>query len=103
MVNAQFCRGEPGFVSVRVSGHALFAQEGEDIVCAGITSAIMLTANGITEILRESAKVELLENEVAITLPEQPTGASTAFLQALHLHLTLLQQQYPRHITVTEV
>ena len=103
MVNARFCRGESGFVSVRVSGHALFAQEGKDIVCAGVTSAVMLTANGITEILKENAKVELLENEIGVTLPTQPTGGALAFLQALHLHLTLLQQQYPRHITVTEV
>jgi len=103
MIRADFRRGEQGFVSVRVGGHAGFAPDGEDIVCAGVTSAVMLTANAVTEILKENAHVDLAENEVVIALPQQPTGAASAFLQALHLHLTLLQQQYPRHITITEV
>ena len=103
MIKAEFRRGEEGFASAAVSGHANFAPEGQDIVCAAVTSAVMLTANGITEILKEGAQVKLLENEISIALPGNPTGAATALLQALHLHLTLLQQQYPRHITVTEV
>ena len=103
MIQVQFGRGKQGFVSVRVSGHAGFAPEGSDIVCAGVTSVVMLTANAITEILGESGRVTQGEDEIVIALPASPTDASIAFLRALHLHLTLLQGQYPKHITVTEV
>jgi len=103
MVKVTFYTGAQGFVRVWVSGHAAFAPDGEDIVCSGVSSAVMLTANGITEILGEPADVQVLENEVGICLPPKPSLAAVAFLQALHLHLTLLQQQYPKHITVTEV
>jgi len=103
MIRADFRRNGNGFVSVQVRGHAGFAPGGEDIVCAGVTSAVMLTANALTEILHECAQVDLHQNEVAITLHEQATGTATVFLQALHLHLSLLQQQYPQHITITEV
>ena len=103
MIRAQFRRGSQGFVYVQVTGHANFAPEGEDIVCSGVTSAVMLTANALTEVLGEQADVQLLENEISITLPDQSLSASFAFLEALHLHLTLLQQQYPKHITVMEV
>jgi len=103
MVKVTFYTGEQGFARVSVKGHADFAPGGEDIVCSGISSAVMLTANGITEILGETAGVKLLENEVDICLPAQPNPCAVAFLQALHLHATLLQQQYPKHITVTEV
>ncbi|MCL2857477.1 MAG: ribosomal-processing cysteine protease Prp [Oscillospiraceae bacterium] len=103
MVKVTFYTSEQGFARVWVSGHANFAPGGEDIVCSGVSSAVMLTANGITEILGEAAEIQVLENEVGIHLPAQPSPAAVAFMQALHLHLTLLQQQYPKHITVTEV
>ena len=103
MVKVTFYAGERGFVRVVVSGHAAFAPEGDDIVCSGVSSAVMLTANAITEILSESADVRVLEDEVGISLSPQPSATSLLFMQALHLHLTLLQQQYPKHITVTEV
>ena len=103
MVKASFYTGEHGFARVWVSGHADFAPGGKDIVCSGVSSAVMLTANGITEILGEAAEIQVLENEIGINLPAQPSPAAAAFLRALHLHLTLLQQQYPKHITVTEV
>jgi len=103
MVNVTFYTSEHGFARVCVSGHASFAPGGEDVVCSGVSSAVMLTANGITEILGEAADIQVLENEVGIRLPPEPSPAASAFLQALHLHLTLLQQQYPKHITVTEV
>ena len=103
MVNATFYAGERGFVCVVVSGHAAYGPDGEDIVCAGVSSAVMLTANAITDIIGEAADVQVNEEKVGIRLPAQPSATSLVFMQALHLHLTLLQQQYPKHITVTEV
>jgi len=103
MVKVKFYAGERGFVRVVVRGHAAYAPGGEDIVCSGVSSAVMLTANAITEIIDEAADVQVLEDEVGIQLPAQPSATSMVFMQALHLHLTLLQQQYPKHITVTEV
>lgn len=105
MVKAVFNRTDAGFVSVEISGHAEFAPEGEDIVCASVTSAVQLVANGITEILNVPAGVTVKENLIQIVLPSHPDENSMAFLQALHLHFILLQQQYSQHIkvTVTEV
>ena len=103
MVKVTFYNSEQGFTRVVVSGHAAFAPGGEDIVCSGVSSAVMLTANAITEILGEPADIQVLENEVGIRLPAHSTASALAFMQALHLHLVLLQQQYPKHITVTEV
>ena len=103
MVTVKFYPGERGFIRVNVSGHAGYAPGGEDIVCAAVTSAVMLTANAITEILSEAADIGVLENEVDIRLPAKPSASALIFVQALHLHLTLLQQQHPKHITITEV
>lgn len=103
MITAEFSRGQAGFRGLRVSGHSGFADAGEDIVCAAVSSAVMLAANAITDIVGEDAQVALGEDELLITLPTPPLESSVVFLQALHLHLTLLSEQYLQHITVMEV
>ena len=103
MIRVMFYAGERGFTRVNVSGHAGYAPGGEDIVCSAVSSAVMLIANAITEILGQEADVQVFENEVDIRLPGQPGASALIFMQALHLHLTLLQQQHSKHITITEV
>ena len=103
MVKVTFYAGQRGFVRANISGHAGYAPGGEDIVCAAVSSAVMLSANAITEILGEAADIQVFENEVDIRLPDVPSASALIFMQALHLHLTLLQQQHSKHITITEV
>ena len=103
MIEATFRRSGTSLVAVNVKGHAGLAPAGEDILCAGVSVAIQMTANGITEVLKEKAAVEVREDQVSITLPVRPEGAASLFLEALLLQLILLREEYPRHITVTEV
>ncbi|MCL2580613.1 MAG: ribosomal-processing cysteine protease Prp [Oscillospiraceae bacterium] len=103
MIEAIFHRGRAGIHSVSVSGHAGLAPAGEDILCAGVSTAIQMTANGITEIVEENAAVEVLEDKVTITLPARPNSASPLMLEALYLQLKLMRDDYPQHITVREV
>ncbi len=100
MITARFalCGGSPA--AVEVTGHAGFGPNGADIVCASVTSAVQLTANAVTEILRAPASVEVGENRIRIAL-HGCSGPACDFLRALRLHLELLGDDYPDHITVT--
>ena len=91
-----------GSKSVSISGHAKFAAHGEDIVCAAVTSAFQLCANGITEILHVDAQVNIGSDNAGILLPENSNLAAESFLSALKLHLTILQEQYPENIEIME-
>ena len=61
-------------VGFSVSGHAGYADAGEDIVCAAVSSAVQLTANGITEILGLSASVEAEGDTVSLRLQSESLG-----------------------------
>ena len=103
MIQATFEKSGDFFQSVTISGHAEYADFGQDIVCAAVTSALQLTANGITQVVGVDAAVLVEENKISVTLPDKaPVGASH-FLSALHLHLKVLQQDYSDHITITLV
>ena len=58
MVTAKFTQKDGKLVAFDVSGHAGFANAGEDIVCAGVSSALQLTANGITEVVRAKSEAK---------------------------------------------
>lgn len=100
MIQAVFRRSRDGFCGVEISGHAEFAESGQDIVCASVTSALQLTVNGITEVLLVPAQVVVEENRITLKLEEFHTVASQ-FLAALHLHLELLAQEYTENLQLT--
>ncbi len=102
MIQALFFRKEGELAGFSVSGHAGFANSGKDIVCAAVTSAVELTANGITEIAHEKAAVTVGDNEVRLTV-EKITPQSTLLLQAMRLQLQLLAEQFPKNIRMQDM
>lgn len=71
-------------------------------MCASVTSAMQMAANGITEILHHPATVEVLENEVRLKLSHSDKQAE-AFLDALYLQLSLLAEDYPETIQLSDL
>lgn len=100
MIRVEFTKSGELLTSFWVSGHAGYDDYGHDIVCASVTSAVQLTANGITEVLKLPAKVDVEENLIRVTLPSRQREKGQPFLQALLLHLRLLAQDYEGTIQV---
>ena len=76
-----------------------------DIVCAAVSSAVQLVANGITEICSEQASVDVKENLISLTKKDGLSQKGRCFLEALLLHLQLLCEDSPNaiKIIITEV
>lgn len=98
MTEIRFFRDARGLMGVRLSGHAGFADKGEDIVCAGISSAVLLVCNGITEVLKAPCRLETGEGEVELYLEAGAGEPARAFLEALKLHLEELSREYPGYL-----
>ena len=90
-------------------GHSGYAQEGEDIVCAAVTSAVRLVECTVNDVLGLEASVKVREKDTSITLklPARlgQTNESTcqALLTGLMVHLVQLAEEYPNTISVMEV
>ena len=100
MIRVEFTKSGELLTSFSVSGHAGYDDYGHDIVCASVSSAVQLTANGITAVLKLPAKVDVEENLIRVTLPSRQREKGQPFLQALLLHLRLLAQDYEGTIQV---
>ena len=77
----------------------MFAPEGQDIVCAAVSSAALMAANTITDVIGTPAKAEAESGSMIFHLSE--TNEKTeAILRGFELHLKELSKQYPLNIKV---
>ena len=87
-----------------ISGHSGFASEGEDIVCASVSSASYMVANTITEILNVNAEIEVSDAKMKLTVNKEQRHITKDILLGLKLHLDSLAEDYPKFLeTLTEV
>ncbi|MBQ4095230.1 MAG: ribosomal-processing cysteine protease Prp [Oscillospiraceae bacterium] len=101
MVTARFYNSSDNkMLGFHVSGHAGFSDFGNDIACASVSSAVMLTANTITEVFKINAKVEVNENEILLKLLEDKDGSGDKLLLGLLMQMDLLSDEFPGAIKI---
>lgn len=105
MIRILFFQRNDQICGFSVSGHAGYADKGEDVVCASVSSAVQLTANMLTEIFHINADVCCDENSISIMLPHGHSFDGVKILEGLKLHTELLKEDYPKFIQIkhTEV
>ncbi len=104
MIDAEFLRYDGSFVGFSVSGHAGSGPFGKDIMCAAVSSAVMLTANTITDFLYCKADVKDTGNRIMLVIKDPDSAMSIAAKQAVasfHNHMELLAQDSKGKINVT--
>ena len=94
-----------GFNSV---GHSGFAAEGEDIVCAAITSTIRLVECVLNDVmgLCASVRIDTENTAISLRLPGSlgPTAENTCqnLLTGMMVYLSQLHNEYPEYVEVME-
>ena len=85
--------------SLTVTGHALYAKHGEDIVCASVSTAIILSSNLIKRFKQdENVEVDIKEGYFNLTVIKA-TKEINLILDNLRWTLEELRLQYPKNIT----
>ena len=108
MTSVTFLTEEGRINGFDAEGHSGYAEAGEDIVCAAITSAVRLIDATINEVmgLCASVKVDEENGAIAFRLPGglSQTAESTcqSLLTGLMVYLAELHDEYPENIEVME-
>jgi len=107
MTQAEFFINDGVILGVKVSGHSGYSEAGSDIVCASVSSALIMVANTITEIMKLPAIVTVISDAgiAKIKLDEENAEKCQDILQGLRLHLRNVEDQYGQFLKVitTEV
>ena len=109
MTTVSFHMEESRIVGFDVKGHSGYAEEGADIVCAAVTSAVRLVECSLNDVLGLGAAVNVCEKTAKISF-HLPGGLSAytdntcqTVLTGLMVSRTELHEEYPDNITVLEV
>ena len=99
MIKVKFLIGDRQLKGFEISGHAMFAESGKDIICAAVSSAAYMAANTITDVIDANAEAAAEDGAMSVTL-NQPDERAETVLKGLELHLTELSKQYPDNIKI---
>ena len=108
MTTVTFLTEESRIIGFDAKGHSGYAEEGEDIVCAAVTSAVRLVESTVNDVMGLCASVKVDQETAAILfrLPGglAPTAESTCqnLMTGLMVYLAQLHDEYPEHIEVME-
>ena len=100
MIRAEIYQSEKQFRGFRVTGHAGYAESGQDIVCAAVTSACMLAANIITDGFHISAKAGA-EDNVMLCIADNADERADAVVDMLVQQLEMICDEYPGTINIS--
>lgn len=109
MICAKFLKKNNFFMGFSISGHAGCGEDGNDIVCASVSSAVQLTANNITECFEIEAEVNVEDNKIYLEVNDTEDifviEDADRLIGGLILHLELLSQDFVNTIDlkITEV
>lgn len=99
MIKIEFFKSEKLLTGFEASGHSMRAPHGQDVICAFVSSACLMAANTITDVLQLNADAFADDGYLRLSINENPISAQD-ILNGLKLHLSELQKDYPENINV---
>ena len=108
MTSVIFHTVEDRIIGFDAQGHSGYGEQGEDIVCAAVTSAVRLVESTVNDVMGLCAAVKVNEKDASISLRLPGGLAQTAestcqnLLTGLMVYLAELHDEYPDHIEVLE-
>ena len=110
MTTVRIVRKDNNIFRIEIHGHSGYAEEGEDIVCAAVTSAVRYAEVMLNEVLRLGIIFAANQDNAYISFSPSSLSASgfgksggSAVFEGFARYMKELSSEYPDHIKVLEV
>jgi uncharacterized protein YsxB (DUF464 family) len=104
MIRVQLVKSGSSIEGFQISGHAGYAQHGQDIVCAAASFLAITIVNSLELQLGAAGKVESREGYLSYRLPDALNEAQRQIAQIILRTLVTgfqnLQEEYPKYISI---
>ena len=94
MTSVIFHTVEDRIIGFDAQGHSGYGEEGEDIVCSAVSSAVQLVCNTVTDFFHADADAAVGENRIELRL-NSSDDPSEKLLEAFRDHMEYIQAKYP--------
>lgn len=106
MTQIEILRKNGSIIKYTATGHAEYANHGEDIVCSSVSTNLQLPLAGITEILGLFPKFEISEGFLEVDLRgldlKNKDREVSILLESMLLMLKELTKEYPKYLKLVE-
>ena len=105
MIKIEVSRNEQGMITgYRVSGHAGYAEEGEDIICSAISALTQAPLMGLERHLKlkPTYTVDQEAGILEVALNSAPNDLTEAILETMLLGVTSIAKQCPKYVRIQE-
>lgn len=84
---------------IKVSGHAMYAPHGQDIVCAGISSLVRTLIRSIEDLTSDEIEYEVSPGWVDIQYWDLSKKAKT-LVDSFFVGICLMADEFPEHVRI---
>lgn len=105
MISFEILKNKGSFISFRVTGHAGYAEAGEDIVCSAVSALAVNAVNSIERFTEAVFSVDVEEKEggyleFSLNRNSQDNAGALLLLRSLELGITEIEKEYGEYIEV---
>ena len=101
MVKVNVCRTNKRMHSITVQGHAGYAEAGQDLVCAGVSSISIGMMNALNMIVQDTCDLEVKDSYTSIKVIRDCDEVQL-LLTAMLIQLATMEETYPTYIKINE-
>ncbi|MBQ2942087.1 MAG: ribosomal-processing cysteine protease Prp [Clostridia bacterium] len=103
MTKAEFYLIGEKISGFKVYGHSGYAEEGEDIVCASVSSTVWMTVNGLENVVGAKVTYNVTDANVTLKVESESMDEAQDLLRSFKEFLCNLSIEYEDYLTVKEV
>ncbi len=102
MITALFkVTGQGSYKGFSVSGHSGHSRSGTDIVCAAVSSSVMLVINLCVDYFEVDGSTEVIDDTATVSFTvNKPSKDADMLIKGLKEHLEALSEEYPDNVAV---
>ncbi|MBO4668586.1 MAG: ribosomal-processing cysteine protease Prp [Lachnospiraceae bacterium] len=102
MISISIQREKDQVVAFSVMGHAGYADEGYDIVCASVSALCINAVNSVLTFTSDMPKYEASDGNMSFRLTNGSCPETQLLLESMILGLKSVADQYPQFVTIVD-
>ena len=103
MITVTVSKKNNSYISFVSEGHAGYAEEGQDIICAAVSALVINTVNSLEQLTKDSIKAKEKDGFVSFSFVKPVTKEGTLLMDSLVLGLTEIENSYSKRYLKVKV
>ena len=103
MITVTVTKKNNSYTEFTSKGHAGYAEEGQDIICAAVSVLVINTVNSLETLTLDQISVKEKDGYVSFTFTESVSEGGTLLMDSLVLGLTEIEHSYSKRYLKVKV